>query len=54
MDVDIRQKAHFYFQAAVAFACLAAAAFDIEGETTGTVAPGTGFRNQGKELADIG
>src|SRR5215469_17660245 len=37
-DVDIRQKVHLDLDDAVALAGLAAAAFDVEGETSGLVA----------------
>ena len=51
-DVDVRQEVHFDADDAVAFAGFAAAAFDVEAEAAGLVAPDLGFCRLAVELAD--
>src|SRR5690606_35578040 len=50
--VDVRQEVHLYLDHAVALAGFAAPAFDVEGESSRTVAARAGFRDAGEELAD--
>src|SRR5262249_11790534 len=53
-DVDVRQEVHLDLDDAVAFAGLAAAAFDVEGEAADAVAPGARFRDMGEEFPQGG
>ena len=51
--VYIRKKLHFNFNNAIAVAGLAAAAFDVEAESSRFVSPHFGFRSLAEKLPDI-
>ncbi len=53
-DVNIRKEVHFDAFHSVSFAVLAAAAFDVEAETSGFVAAKSCFGGEGEEIANIG
>ena len=52
LNIDIAQKLHFDLFDTVSPAGFTAAAFDIEAEAAGQIAPDFGFRHSGKEFAD--
>jgi len=52
-DVDVGQEMHLDANLAVALAGFAAAAFDVEGESTGLVASGAGLFGTGENLANL-
>src|SRR5262245_17189237 len=52
LDEDIRQEMHLNLGEAIAFAGLAAPAFDVERVAAGTVAPDLRFRQLREEIAD--
>ena len=51
--VDVGQKTHFHFGAALALAGFAAAGGDVERETSGRVPPGAGRGGQSEKFADF-
>ncbi len=51
-DVDVGEEIHFDAAKAVTLAGFAAAPFDVEAETAGTIAALARFRKHGKQLAD--
>src|SRR5713226_7909776 len=53
-DVNIGKKIHFDAAEAIALAGFAAATFDVEAETAGTVATFARFREHGEKLANRG
>src|SRR6185369_15703929 len=53
-DVDVGEEVHLDLQQAVALACLAAAALDVEGEAAGLVAARLRLGQAGEPVADHG
>ena len=51
IHIDIGKEIHFDFQGAVAMACFASPAFDIERESAGAISAHLGLRCLGKKLA---
>src|SRR3954453_16322166 len=53
-DVDVGQEVHLDLYEAVALACLAPAALDVEGEAAGLVAARLALGQAGEPVADLG